>query len=73
MTAAAADKVYSEYANGVRVVRHKPERWPKHRSYAVEVLTLSGKWEDAYHCPWDYLGNARGAAKYLSENRGRLL
>lgn len=69
----ATGKTYSEYPNGVRVVRHKPERWPKHRSYSVEVLTASGKWEDAYHCPWDDLGNARIAAKYLSANRDRLL
>lgn len=73
MSAAVSDKVYSEYPNGVRVVRYKPERWPKYRSYSVEVLTVSGKWEDAYHCPWDFLSNARKAAKLLSENRDRLL
>lgn len=65
----ADQKVYSTYPGGVRVVRHKPERWAEHRSYQIEVLTPAGVWEVAYNCPWDYLGNARDAAKYLSENR----
>ncbi len=68
-TLSTAAKTYSAYPNGVRVVRYRPERWAEYRSYAVEVFTETGNWEDAYHCPWDYLCNARAAARLLSEKR----
>lgn len=69
---ATTEKVYSTYANGVRVVRYRPERWAEYRSYSIELFNEQGVWERAYNCPWDFLANARKAAQVLSLGRATL-
>jgi len=62
---AITEKIYSTYANGVRVVGYGPR-------YDVQVTNESAQWERAYHCAWDYLANARKAAKILSLGRAKV-